>query len=73
MLYDPIYGAYTELWAGFSPSIKQSDSGRFIIPWGRFGTVREDIVISLKGEGEGGTGKAKAFFDFCETEVKNYV
>lgn len=73
MLHDPIYGAYTQLWAGFSPSIKPFDSGRYVIPWGRFGSVRDDIALSLKHKEEGGIGKASMFFDFCERETKEYL
>ena len=29
ILKDPVYGAYTELFAGFSPAVQLKDSGRF--------------------------------------------
>ena len=72
MLHDPLYGAYTELWAAFSPDVSPADNGRYVIPWGRFGPVRNDIAISLKGKEEGGSGKAAQFFDFCESVTKKF-
>ncbi|KAK9384236.1 hypothetical protein V1515DRAFT_647320 [Lipomyces mesembrius] len=72
ILHDPIYGAYTELWAGLSPAIQRTDSGRYIIPWGRFGQIREDIAASLKSELVGGSGKAAKFFEYCESLTEEY-
>ncbi|KAH8801377.1 hypothetical protein F5884DRAFT_904244 [Xylogone sp. PMI_703] len=72
MLHDPIYGAYTELWAGLSPAVKPSDSGRYIIPWGRFGDIREDVAAACKSAQEGGLGKATQFFEYCEKVTRDY-
>ena len=73
MLHHPINGAYTELWAGLSTTIRRKDSGRYVIPYGRFGEIRQDIAMSLKSEMEGGLGKAAKFFDHCENITNNYV
>lgn len=72
MLHDPIYGAYTELWAGLSPAVRPQDTGRYIIPWGRFGPIRADIAESCKTVAEGGSGKATEFFEWCETVTREY-
>ncbi|KAH6968155.1 short-chain dehydrogenase [Fusarium avenaceum] len=38
MLHPPIYGAYTELYAGWSYEITLEHNGGFMIPWGRIDT-----------------------------------
>ena len=72
MLHEPLYGAYTELWAAFSPDVDPSNNGRYVIPWGRFGSVRHDIEISLKSKEEGGSGNAAQFFDFCQLVTQGF-
>lgn len=70
-LYAPIYGAYTELFAGLSPTIKKEDSGRYVIPWGgSFGQNRSDVEAELGGH-EG--ARSGLFFDYCEKATKEYV
>lgn len=69
----PRYGAYTELFAGFSPSIKEKDNGGFIFPWGRNGSIPDHISKGMKTEAEGGTGRVKYFYDWCERQTKAYV
>lgn len=71
--YPAIYGAYTELWAGWSPSATTDDSGRYVIPWGRFGEYRADIVRSTRLPEAGGTGVAARFWDWCEKETRQYA
>ncbi|KAI9852089.1 MAG: hypothetical protein M1838_001886 [Thelocarpon superellum] len=56
LLHDPVYGAYTELFAGLSPDVTTEQNGAALIPWGRFhdfSRVRPDIAQSLKSESEG--------------------
>ncbi|TFB00504.1 hypothetical protein CCMA1212_007791 [Trichoderma ghanense] len=73
LLHEPIFGAYTELFAGLSPDVRPEDSGRFIIPWGRFGTTRPDIdaggLVSQNGE----PSRAAKFFEYCESQTKAYA
>lgn len=72
-MHEPKMGAYTELWAGLSPEIKLEDGGRFAIPWGRWHpSPKKDIVQSLKAKEEGGTGLAAEFWQWCETQTKEY-
>jgi len=63
MLYEPIYGAYTELFAGLSPEVKEENSGCFIQPWGRIVEGRKD----LHEEGLG-----KRYWEWTEEQVKEY-
>ncbi|KAJ3549262.1 hypothetical protein NM208_g590 [Fusarium decemcellulare] len=72
VLYDPIYGAYTEVFAGLSPGVTAEDSGRYIMPWGRFGLVKDDLVAAMKSRVEGGTGGAERFWEFCEEATKPF-
>ena len=69
ILKPPKFGAYTMLYAGFSPDVDVSRNGAFIIPWGRFHPKpREDILLALKSEAEGGTGLAEQFWGWCESK-----
>ncbi|KAJ4360754.1 short-chain alcohol dehydrogenase [Didymosphaeria variabile] len=70
----PVYlGAYSLLFAGLSPVVTVEKSGTFIWPWGRFGTVRQDLVAATKSETDGGNGNAKKFWDWTEEQVEKYV
>ncbi|RFU32077.1 hypothetical protein B7463_g4236, partial [Scytalidium lignicola] len=73
MSYDPVYGAYTELFAGFSPDITLDNTGCWVIPWGRISQIRKDIDDSAIPESEGGSGLATKFWNWCEAEVKIYL
>lgn len=66
MSWDPVYGAYTELFAGFSPDITPENSGCWVIPWGRIAPVREDIRASAEN------GLGEKFWDWCERETWEY-
>ncbi|KAL1853675.1 short-chain alcohol dehydrogenase [Diaporthe australafricana] len=66
------FGAYTELFAGFSPEVTVQKNGSFLIAWGRFSSVRDDIAAGLKSKEQGGTGLAKTFWDYCESEVNSF-
>ncbi|KAI5863278.1 short-chain dehydrogenase [Durotheca rogersii] len=72
-VYPPINGAYTELFAGLSDEVTLERSGDWIIPWGRFGEIRKDLVLGSKPVSEGGTGIAQQFWEWSEEQVKPYV
>jgi len=73
LLYDVKYGCYPNLWAGLSTDITMEDTGRYVIPWGRWSIkVRADILNALKSEKEGGSGVAQQFWDWCEKETKEW-
>lgn len=71
-LYDPIYGAYTEIFAGLSRDVRVEDGGRYIMPWGRFGLFKDDVAAAMKSKAEGGSGGAERFWGFCEAATKSY-
>lgn len=74
LLYKPVFGAYTELWAGWSEEAgKEEANGKYIWPWGRFGAYRADVEEATRLESQGGTGIAAKFWSWCEKECKPYV
>ncbi|KAF2722958.1 NAD(P)-binding protein [Polychaeton citri CBS 116435] len=65
LAYPPIYGAYTELWAGWSEEAGQPENvNKYIGPWGRFIDLRGDIEKSTQ---------TKKFWDWCEQETSKYA
>ena len=73
MLYEPIYGAYTELWAGLSPQVTVELNGAFIGPWGYVKPIRKDLEVAQKSKAKGGSGVAEEFWEWSEQQVKAYV
>jgi retinol dehydrogenase 12 len=72
MLHEPIYGAYTQLWAGLSTTVQLKDSGRYVLPWGRFGEHPKNMTDYLRSR-ESGSSKAAQFYQYCDTETKAYL
>ncbi len=73
-MHPPIYGAYSELWAGLSDGITVEDGGRYGVPWGKWHPLpRDDLLAAMKSEKDGGTGVAEKFWTWCETESKAYT
>ncbi|RYP31227.1 hypothetical protein DL767_005856 [Monosporascus sp. MG133] len=70
VLHPPVYGAYTELFAGLSPDVTLEKS---VVPWGRFGSIRNDLVVSSKSKADGGTGVAEEFWKWSEEQIKPYL
>ncbi|EMD96764.1 hypothetical protein COCC4DRAFT_172220 [Bipolaris maydis ATCC 48331] len=64
ILHEPVYGAYTELFAGLSPDGAKLKEGQWIAPWGRIVDLRKDYVTD---------GKAGEFWKWSEEQVKSYV
>jgi len=65
LVYKPIFGAYTELFAGWSEEAgKPENDGKYVVPWGRFGELRADV----KGSQDG----AK-LWEWCERESKPFM
>ncbi|KAK5988999.1 Short-chain dehydrogenase/reductase [Cladobotryum mycophilum] len=54
ILYHPIHGAYTELFAGLSPEVTMEKSGSYVYPWGRFASMRADLEKGTRSKSEGG-------------------
>lgn len=74
VLKQPIYGAYTELYAGLSPDVTIEKTGSWIEPWGHIKTLnRKDIEDACKRKSEGGTGIAEEFWSWTEEQVRPYA
>lgn len=74
LLHKPKKAAYTELFAGLSKDISLELNGSYILPWGRIAkSLREDLIKATKLEEEGGSGRAKEFWDFCEEKTHDYA
>ncbi|KAK8195905.1 short-chain alcohol dehydrogenase [Zalaria obscura] len=68
LLYETRFGAYTELWAGWSEEAGKAErNGAYIWPWGRFGGVRGDVERAVV---EGGAAR---FWEWSEEQVKPYT
>jgi retinol dehydrogenase-12 len=74
ILFKPcVYGAYSELYAGFSPDVTAKDNGGHLMAWGRKSYLPKEIADGLKSKSEGGIGSADKFFDYCDKEVKPFL
>ncbi|KAI1381384.1 NAD(P)-binding protein [Hypoxylon crocopeplum] len=73
VLFPPIYGAYTQLFAAFSPKVTPEMSGHFLAPWGRFWNVSKHMIAASKSQSEGGTGVARQFWDWTEFQVNLHI
>ena len=68
ILYDAKYGAYTMLFAGFSPDVTLVKNGTYIWPWGRIEpNARDDIYRAIAD------GKATQFWEWCENQYRKHV
>ncbi|TVY22631.1 putative oxidoreductase [Lachnellula hyalina] len=72
LLNEPIYGAYTNLYAAFSPDISLANNGAYVIPWGRLhedkDSPRKDIIKAMTDEEKGGLGYPKKVWEYCESK-----
>lgn len=66
-LYPPVYGAYTEMFAALSPQLSYKDNGKYVIPWGQIGNLRDDIEKGIHD------GIAEKLWNWLESETSNYV
>ena len=73
LLYKARFGAYTELWAGLSPDLTVEKNGSYVIPWGRVHlSPRKDLLDALKSVEDGGTGRAREFWEWCEKRTAGF-
>ncbi|KAK5175743.1 short-chain alcohol dehydrogenase [Saxophila tyrrhenica] len=69
MLFPAVFGAYTELFAGWAEEAGMEERhGAYVIPWGRFGSYRQDVRIEVGKQG----GNAEKFWDWCERGTKEF-
>jgi NAD(P)-dependent dehydrogenase (short-subunit alcohol dehydrogenase family) len=73
LLYKPVFGAYTQLWAGLSSELSIKDGGNYVMPWGRIHpSPSPKLVASLATKEDGGTGAAKAFAEWCDAQTFSF-
>ena len=74
MLFPAVFGAYTDLYAGWSEEMGRPErNGGYVIPWGRAGDVRVDIQKEVDDGVSKGEGRAVQFWEWCERETKEYM
>ncbi|KAI9711302.1 MAG: hypothetical protein M1820_002289 [Bogoriella megaspora] len=69
MLHPARFGAYTELFAGWSPEVTPDKNGSYVIPWGRFGVQRPDV----QEERDGANSVSDKFWEWCEKETSKWA
>ncbi|CAH2356031.1 putative short-chain dehydrogenase/reductase Eribp [[Candida] railenensis] len=67
LLYPPVYGSYTELFATLHPGITVEQNGSYIGPWGNFRSLRGDIKKGLTD----GTGRK--LWDWADQQVEPFL
>ncbi|KAI1761904.1 hypothetical protein GGR53DRAFT_503725 [Hypoxylon sp. FL1150] len=73
LLHKPQQAALTVLYAGLSKDIGLETNGCYVVPWGRISTtMRQDLVDATRPVGEGGSGRATEFWDFCVDKTRQY-
>jgi retinol dehydrogenase-12 len=60
-------GAWTELYAGWSPDVTPQMNGCYIIPWGRVGRFNEGLEKAIEED------KGKKLWCVCEGIVGKYM
>lgn len=73
MHYPAVKGAYTELFAGLSPEVTAEKAGQYVMPFGRFQPICEDLQLAFKPGAEGGNDLATKFWDWSVKQVANFV
>lgn len=75
LLHPPKKTAYTELYAGLSHDITMENNGCYVHPFGRIAhekDVPKGLVTAMKAESDGGSGKAREIWEFCEEVTRDY-
>ncbi|KAF2654367.1 NAD(P)-binding protein [Lophiostoma macrostomum CBS 122681] len=73
VLCHPVHmGAWTELFAGWSPEVTKEKNGCYIIPWGRVGECRKSVQQAAKPVEQGGSGIAARLWEACEKVCREF-
>ena len=73
LLYKAELAANTSLYAGLSNDIVLDGNECYVVPWGRVSdSMREDLLDAMKLVENGGTGRAKEVWEFCEEKTREY-
>lgn len=67
LLHEPVYGAYTELFAGLAPQVANIKPSEWVIPWGRITELRKDYWSGK------GVETAKLFWEWNEEQVERFA
>ncbi|KAJ5107779.1 NAD(P)-binding protein [Penicillium angulare] len=75
LLHSPVLAAHTLLFAGLSPEINvENHIDAYVIPWGRIHPgVANNIKQAIERCENGGSGKAKEFWEFCDERTRDYA
>ncbi|KAL2835586.1 NAD(P)-binding protein [Aspergillus pseudoustus] len=77
MLSPPVFGAYTQLFAGLSSEVGLENTGSYIIPWGRVradaATPRQDLIHAGESVERGGLGYGERLWSWCEERWAPHV
>lgn len=74
LLHKAKQAANTLLFAGLSDEVAAEGGGCYVIPWGRVAKgLRKDLIEASKLKGDGGSGRAKEFWEFCEEKTQEYA
>lgn len=66
VLFDGVYDAYSEPFGALSPTLKPSDSGSYIVPFGEIHEAREDVKAGLTN------GVAQQVWEYCESLISPF-
>lgn len=72
MHYPAIKGAYTELFAGFSPEVTPDKAG-YVFPFGRFHPICKELELAASPVTQGGFNITREFWDWSEKQVEKFV
>ncbi|CAB4256488.1 uncharacterized protein KABA2_10S00242 [Maudiozyma barnettii] len=67
VVWDGVYGAYSELYCALSPTLTSKESGSYIVPFGEIHDPREDVKAGLTN------GIATQIWEFCEDQISEYL
>ncbi|KAK8097873.1 short-chain dehydrogenase [Apiospora kogelbergensis] len=72
MHYPAVNGAYTELFAAFSPEVTPDTAG-YVFPFGRLQPICKELQLAAKPEGEGGADLTRRFWEWSEKQIEQFV
>ncbi|KAK3192323.1 short-chain alcohol dehydrogenase [Lecanicillium sp. MT-2017a] len=73
--YPAVYGAYTELFSGWSPEITAENGGMFVVPWGRPGNsyLRSDILKEAEDTKTDENATPRVFWEWSDEVTAKYA
>ncbi|KAH7026698.1 uncharacterized protein B0I36DRAFT_366227 [Microdochium trichocladiopsis] len=71
--YPVVNGAYTTLFAGFSPEVNDKTSGGFVAPWGRLWQTSPPLAKAATPVSQGGSGTAEEFYEWSLAQIRPYL